>query len=246
MPHVSIKRLSAGYRQHHIAHRHQCGCLVIEQEFNAVKRVHRCQNGRMFDNIVQTQYRQHRKPDQHDRPESRTNHGRTLSLHVKKAEQYDQRNWNNERFKCWRRDLQPLNSRKHGNRRRHHAITVEHRRAKNADDHDQLHLPRFVLRVLQRQGNQGHDAALAPVVGAHDEHYVFDRNDNDQRPKEEREAAKNIGLSDRNRVIAGKDLFHRIERAGADVAINHAKRSQRHDGQPLTRQFGRTVLPAAH
>ena len=104
---------------------------------------------------------------------------------------------------------------------------------------------RLVLNGMQSQRDQGHDAALAAIVGTHDEGHVLDRDDDDQRPEEERQAAVDIGGGDRDRVIAGEDLLDRIQRAGADVAVDHPEGGQGQGGKTLAGHIA-GVLVAAH
>ena len=77
-----------------------------------------------------------------------------------------------------------------------------------------------------RERHQGEDAALPAIVGAHDEGHVLDRDDDDQRPEEQRQAAVDIGSVDRNLVIPGEDFLHRIKRTGPDIPIDHPEGSQ--------------------
>jgi len=93
---------------------------------------------------------------------------------------------------------------------------------------------------------KGHDAALAAVVGAQDEDDVLDRNDDDQRPEEQRQAAVDIGLAGRDRVVAGEDFLDRVQRAGPDVAIDDAERGQREDREALAGRFFRPHVAAVH
>ena len=46
--------------------------------------------------------------------------------------------------------------------------------------------------AAQRQRQQRHDAALALVVGAHDEHDVLQRHHDDQRPEDQRQHAQHV------------------------------------------------------
>ncbi len=85
-------------------------------------------------------------------------------------------------------DLQSLDRRQHRDRRRDRAVAVEQGRADQPDD-EQQRLPRAGLRVPGAEQRQhGDDAALAAVVGPQDQHRVFQRHDQDQRPKDQRYA----------------------------------------------------------
>ena len=75
------------------------------------------------------------------------------------------------------------------------------------------------------QGDQGHDAALAVVVGAHHEQHVGDGDDDRHRPEDQRRDPED-GLprrGDRVRVARVEDRLDRVERARAEVSEHHAQ-----------------------
>ena len=83
------------------------------------------------------------------------------------------------------------------------------------------------------QGQHGHHAALAVVVGAHDQDGVLERDNQDQRPEDERDGA---GDALRRQCAAGVGgLFEGIKRACADVAVHDPER-----GEGGTRECWRT------
>jgi hypothetical protein len=172
--------------------------------------------------------------------------GWAMPLDVEEHEQHHQRDRNHEGLEGWRRHLQPLDGGEHRNRWRHHAIAIEHRRPEDTDDHHQPRLFRLVLNVAQRQCDQRHDAAFAAVVGTHDETDVLDRNDDDQRPEEQRQAAVDVGFGDGNRMVAGEDFLDGIKRTRADVAIDHSQRGKGEHGQTLTGGLSSVQFRAAH
>ncbi len=73
--------------------------------------------------------------------------------------------------------------------------------------------------IEQRQ--QRDDAALAALVGAHDQDGVFERDDHDQRPEARRYDARHGFGRDRAGGVRG--LLEPIECAGADVAVDDAE-----------------------
>ena len=77
------------------------------------------------------------------------------------------------------------------------------------------------------QCGESEDATFSVVVGAHDEHQVLDRDHGDQRPQDQREDAEHVGVGDRE-FVAGtfEGLTQRVERAGADVAVDDAERAE--------------------
>ena len=90
-----------------------------------------------------------------------------------------------------------------------------------------IHIYRLLLRLVaaQHQRGQRQKPALAAVVGAHDDEDVFDRDDQHQRPDDQRERAEDRVLAQ----IAEIDerLAHGIERRGADIAVDDAERGDR-------------------
>ena len=108
------------------------------------------------------------------------------------------------------------------------AVAIEQGRPDEAD-HDHDRTPPAVLGAARAdQGEQRQDAALAVIVGAHDQDRVLDGDDDDQRPEDQRHDAEH-GLR-RYLSIGTRDLCRdaeRIERARADVAEDDAHASKR-------------------
>ena len=78
------------------------------------------------------------------------------------------------------------------------------------------------------------------MTGAYkNENNIFERDDNHQRPENHRQAAKNVGFGQRNRVIASKQLFEGIERTRTDIPINHAQSAQNEQLQTRLVLMGR-------
>ena len=197
-------------------------------------------HGRRGNDIDHAQDRQRGEPEHHDRPEQRTDPGRALFLEHEEQEQHGQGERNHIGLEGRCRDLQTLHRREYRDRRRHHAVAVEQRRAEQAENQDRIAPQRSFLDRPQRQGHQRHDAAFALVVGTHDEGHILDRDHDHQRPENQREDTQDIVRGNRYRMIrAGEHFLHRIERAGTDVAIDHPKRRQRQ--RALARALDRIV-----
>ncbi len=124
----------------------------------------------------------------------------------------------------------------HRDRRRDHAVAVEHRRAEDAEaDQPPAHL-RAVLEAARHERRQREDAALAAVVGAHDQRDVLQRDDDDERPEDHRQHAEHVVGRERQAIRAGERRAQRVERARADVAVHDADRAddQRHHAAART------------
>ena len=129
--------------------------------------------------------------------------------------------------------LMPFERAQHRDRRRDRAVAVEQRRAENADRDDADALA--VLDAEER--HQRENAALAVVVGAHDDGHVLDRRGDDERPDDEREHAER----DVRRGRAARPVergLEGVERARADVAVDDAERAERHRGEAAGRRSG--------
>jgi len=103
---------------------------------------------------------------------------------------------------------------------RDHAVAVQQSGAEQADgdEHGMVPLP----GLGSHERNQGEDAALAAVVGAHHERQVFHRDGDDERPEDERENPEHVRFADRNRVGTREALAQRVQGTGANVAVYDA------------------------
>ena len=84
------------------------------------------------------------------------------------------------------------------------------------------------------QGEERKESSFAAIVSPHDKRQVFDADDEDQGPKDQRKRTKNsggsVGLGQRLQTCA-----QGIKRAGADVAEHHAEGSEREPEAHLRR-----------
>ncbi|KAG1242640.1 hypothetical protein G6F65_022913 [Rhizopus arrhizus] len=86
--------------------------------------------------------------------------------------------------------LQAFNRTQHRDRRGDHTVAEEQRGAENAEDADHIGRARPVAQCALGQRHQRHDAALAVVVGAHDDGHVLQRDHDVQRPERQRQHAQ--------------------------------------------------------
>jgi hypothetical protein len=126
-----------------------------------------------------------------------------------------------------RHHLESFNGRQHGQRRCDDRVAIEQGAADDAEQNHGAGTTCPHRPMSQRHQRQG--AAFPIVVGAQQNHDVLDRNNEDQRPNDERKDAKHDGFV---RRIAGTDCGHhglaeRIEGARADVAVDDADRAER-------------------
>ena len=99
----------------------------------------------------------------------------------------------------------------------------------------------LAIRGLNQCG-QRQDAALALVVGAHDDHDVFDRDHEQQGIDDERQDTKHVLVRRRHGVRAEEALAHRIQGTGADVAVDDAKGGEGQGKEPAPSMIRERLL----
>ena len=121
-------------------------------------------------------------------------------------------------------DFQSFHGAQYRDRRRDDAVAIEQRGPDQPDD-EKGGAPASRRRMpgIEKREKR-HDAALAVIVGAHDENGVFQRDDQDQRPEDQRHDARD-GLGRQRPAGIGR-LLERIKRARADIAVDDAQRGK--------------------
>ncbi len=174
----------------------------------------------------------------HDGTEQCADAPGALFLDKEQNDDDDERERNHVGLEGRRRDFETLDRRQHRDGRRYRAVAVEERGAGEPHQHQHTAL-RSVLLLAQHERHQRHDAAFALVIGAHDEDDVFDRDDDHQRPEDEREDAEHVVGVDRHRVVrAAEDFLDRVERARADVTVDDTQRRERERRKARTPRCG--------
>jgi hypothetical protein len=132
-----------------------------------------------------------------------------------------------------RRHVQALDGAQHGNGRGDYPVAIEQCGAKEANEDHDLGNAGGVPGVAFGKGEreEGEDAAFAFVIGAEHEPKVFDRDEQDQRPKHEGENTKHIGRRGGDGVRPVEALAQGVKRTRADVTIDHAEGADRQAGQ---------------
>ena len=128
-------------------------------------------------------------------------------------------------------ELHTLDGTQHRDGGRDHPVAIEEGGSNQSDD-KQRRSPtsrRGVPYVEKRQ--QGHNATFAAVVGAHDQDGILERDDQDQRPKDQRHDAHDGVRGGRSAGRYG--LLQGVERAGADITVDDTKGGEnKHGGGP--------------
>ena len=132
-----------------------------------------------------------------------------------------------------RRRLEALERGENRNRWRDRAVSKQQSGAEHADRDNQ-----GLASVLDaEQGHQRENAALAVIVGAHDDPDIFDRGDDDEGPDDQREDAERVLRRDLTARPVDRRL-DRVERARSDVAIDDADCPEREQPELSLRMFG--------
>ena len=147
-----------------------------------------------------------REPDDHDGTEQRTDGRRAARLNQKQDQQHADGHRHDVRLEQVRRQAQPFNGAQHRDGRRDHAVAIEQRRAEQPERDEERAAPAPGLRMLGHERDQRQHAALALVVGPHDENQVFDGDEERQRPENQRQHAHHVVRRRRDRVDAVKTL----------------------------------------
>src|SRR4051812_4990311 len=123
-------------------------------------------------------------------------------------------------------DRQALDGAENRDGGRDRAVGVEQGRADKAY-HDDVHAPRSGRDpAYAEQREERDDAALPAIVGSQDEDAVFDRDDDDQGPKDHREDAEHhLGPQVAAMARRVRRLLERVERTGSDIPEHDAERA---------------------
>jgi len=73
------------------------------------------------------------------------------------------------------------------------------------------------------QCRQSEDTSFSLVVGAHHDHHVLDGDDEHEGVDDEREHAEHVLVRRRDGMRSEEALFERVQRTGADVAVDNAE-----------------------
>ncbi len=223
MAHVGIERLGAGDREEDRPHHRQRPEAVFGEKAQGAPRVEGPEDLEPVPGVQQSQGGDHQEPDQRHRPEQDRDPGGSAALHPEKRDDDRDRDRQDVGVEMRRDQLEPLDRREHRDRRRDGRVAIEERGTRHAEHEE--HAGAAPGRPL-RERKQRQRSALAAVVGAHDEHDVLQRHDHDQGPDQQRDDADDLALGETVAPRGPQTLAQRIKRAGADVAIDDADRSQ--------------------
>ncbi len=226
--HVGIHRLAAGHGQEYRAQDGEAGRWRCVQEVGqGVKRADGGEHLRLARDTAEAEDGEHHEPGEHHRSEDAADEPCPAPLHEEQADQDGEGEGHHRRGEPGRVDLEALDRAQHRDRRRDRPVAIEQRRSDQAKDQKRA-APAARRGVAHAEdGKHRDDAALPAIVGAQDQDRVFERDDDDERPQDERENAENSLRRGRVASRGSPGRFPEgVERAGADVAIDDAKRAQ--------------------
>ena len=174
MPHVGVQRFRSCHGEHDRAEHKKAADAVLQEEPNAVPRIQREQNRRLANDLAGPERRDRPEPHKHDRAEDAAHPRRPVLLDEKQQEEDEQGGRKHVGFERRCGDLETFGGAEHGDCRRDDAVAVQEGRAEEPQREEHTPAP-----LLAQQGEQGHDAAFAVVVQAHDDDDVLHADDQD-------------------------------------------------------------------
>ena len=230
MAEIGIERLGSGDGEEHGTERKQSDDAVPEQEIDAVKRIERPQHARIVGDPDEAWQRDGGEPDQHDRAEQRRDLGRAARLHREQNQQDDHRQRHDIFVKRRRRDIDAFDRGQHRQCRRDDGIAIEQSGADDAEERDDAGCPADAADGARGKRHQRERAALPVIIGAQQDHHVFQSHDDEQRPQNERQHAEHRRPVDFAVFGSGSGddrLAQSIKWAGADIAVDDADAAER-------------------
>ena len=238
MSHVGIERFGSRNDENDGAHREKRGHRIGGEELERVQRIERGDHGGPSRNFDHAERGQRHEPHAHHRAEHRADRRGAALLDREQHEHDHDGDRNDPCVQAWRDHLQPFDGAEHRDRRRDHAVAVEHRRAENAEANEPPAPARVVFESARHKRSKRKDAAFPAVVRAHDQRHVLQRDDDHQRPEKRRQDAEHVVVRQRERVRPGERGAQRVQRARADVAVDDADGANHQRRHPLSARHG--------
>jgi hypothetical protein len=130
----------------------------------------------------------------HDWSKKRRDPCGTATLNSKECEQNGDRQRQYDMLGSRQRKLQPLNRGENRDRWRYHGVAEKHR---GPDDPQTEYGAGALAEGSRRERRQRKRSALTVVVGTQQDQHVFERHNDNQRPQNEREDAKDCRARER-------------------------------------------------
>jgi hypothetical protein len=245
MAYIRIERLGPRQRQEDGAKHQKSAPAVAPQKGEPVIGIERGQNGGRLHQRYDSKHGEQRKPYDRDGAEKRADARGSAALGHKQHQQNDARDRHHVFAELGRRDLEALDSRQDRDRRGDDGIAEKQRRPEQPGRHDRHAAMHAARGRLRGERHQCEHAAFAAIVGPQNVEHVFDRDDDDLSPENQREHAQNVRQRRRHRMRAGERLAHRVEGRGADIAEHHPDGADGQSQNALVGSVG-AVWSAAH
>ncbi len=229
MTHVGVQGLGASNAQHHRTEHDEGERFVFHDQSECIGRRNGQQHERMPHNLARAEHTDDDEPHRHDRTEDASHAVSAAVLHGEQHHDDRQADRQHELLKSGRGYFQSLDRRQDRDGRRDDAVAEEQAGTRNADESEEA-AHSGADRDALRQRHQRQDATLAAVVGAHDQGDVFNRDDQDERPEDQRQDPEDFNDIDRYALEKLQAGLQGVERAGADVAIHHAEHGEQDAG----------------
>lgn len=225
--HVGKERLTARHRQDHQAQNEEAVNAVVREEHDGVPRIQHLVDDRgVVVDVEDPCDGQVEEPDNHDWPKGPPDPLGSQWLGDEQAHEDHGRDLQDVRLEEGGCHLQALYRADDRDRRGDCPVAVEQASPNDREDRDDGQLVVWAV-PFGYQAEEGGDAAFALVIGLHDELQVFDRDDADERPENQREQPIYVRRGGLDAVFAHA-LLERVEGASTDVAEDHAECGEDH------------------
>lgn len=163
------------------------------------------------------------EPNQHDRSKHDPDLASAVALDGEKPDQDQNRGGHDPMGDCGSRHREALDRAENRDGWGEDAVGIDQRGSRQAQKQDLLrHAATSSAAEALDKTRQRKDSALSPVVETQDQKQVFDRNDQDQRPHDERGSTNEILRAQRCGMRTGKAFAERIEWTGTDISEHNA------------------------
>ena len=190
MAKIGVHRLAAGDDQHQGAEdQERLHEMRMRQKRDAIGRIEGGKNLRIGRDRSAAEGGDGDEPDEHDRPEHRADAGGALELDGEQGDEEAERDRNDRAGKARRGDGEAFHSGEHADRRRDHAVADQEAGARHQGPQEHA---RAAVRPVVQEAVEREYAALAVVLRPQHQERVFDRDDQGQRPDDERDGAERV------------------------------------------------------
>ena len=196
MAHVGVERFATGHHQEQRAHRQESLGGVGGEVANGMDRIDRVEYVRCLFDAPHTEYGHHPEPEQHDRAEDFSDSAGAEALNGEQAHEDRKRNRNDCSVEPGTDQLGTFHRRHHADRRSDHSVAEEQTGSEQPEDPEGATRPATIVRrITSRRHERGksENSALTVIVRPHDEQDIFDGDDDDQCPHDDRNRTEHVG-----------------------------------------------------